>query len=520
MLQGRTWVAVVVGLVMVAFVPSARAGTYRLWTCHTPDGRPAPIADATSGWKAAKRNGDDPVNQDAACETSGIVSTLHTNARYGGGGTWTFTPPPGTSIGAYAITWSGDVTGGGESTITRPGRQDPDYPARHGASFNQETVTETGLDVGSVTTLVACSFALPPGANCPGEPVANYTITRAVMTLNDLSAPQATEYSGDLLAAATLKGPANVSIAAKDAGGGLYRVVVTADGKDAAAAVIPDSSGRCVNVDPADVYAFKWPQPCPLDVRTTVTVDTASLPEGTHSIGVVLEDAAGNRTTLATPAARTVVHRGTPNGGDGAVLKRIGRYTVTTSFAKRRPTLQGTLTLGGAPVAGALLDVLARNQVSGAALTKIAEVRTDAKGRYRIKVPGGPSRLLRVAYKAYLGDNDYASYTDVSQRVRARVDFKALTRRVSLRGTARFSGRVRGGFVPRRGKVIELQAYDAGRWRAFRTVRTNGSGAFKASYSFKHVNAPRSYRFRARSRYERSYPFLLGTSSTVRLRVG
>jgi hypothetical protein len=340
------------------------------------------------------------------------------------------------------------------------------------------------------------------------------------MTLNDLSAPQATEYSGDLLTSPTLRGPANVSIAAKDSGGGLYRVVVTADGKDAASGVVPDASGRCVNVDPADVYAFKWPQPCPLDVRTTVTVDTATLPEGTHSIGVVLEDAAGNRTTLAAPAARTVVHRGTPNGGDGAVLKRIGRYTVTTSFAKRRPTLQGTLTLGGAPVAGALLDVLAQNGVSGAALSKIAEVRTDAQGRYKIKVPGGPSRLLRVAYKAYLGDNDYASRTDVSQRVKARVDFKAVTRRVSLRATARFSGRVHGGFVPRRGKVIELQAYDAGRWRTFRTVRTNRAGSFKASYSFKHVVSRKSYRFRARSRYERSYPFLLGTSSSVRVRVG
>jgi hypothetical protein len=340
------------------------------------------------------------------------------------------------------------------------------------------------------------------------------------MTLNDFSAPQATEASGDLLSAPTLRGSANVSFAAKDVGGGLYRVVVTADGKDVATGAVPDASGRCVNVDSADAYAFKWPQPCPLDVRSTVTVDTASVPEGTHSIAVFLEDAAGNRATLAASAARTVVHRGTPNGGDGAVLKRTGRYTVTTSFAKRRPTLRGTLTLNGAPVAGALLDVLAKNRTSGAALRKIAEVRTDAAGAYRIKVPGGPSRLLRVAYKAYLGDNDYASHTDVSQRVRARVDFKAATRHVGLRGTARFSGKVRGGFVPRRGKLIELQAYDAGRWRTFRTVRTRRSGSFTARYSFRHVVSSKTYRFRARARYERSYPFLLGVSPAVRVRVG
>jgi hypothetical protein len=251
-----------------------------------------------------------------------------------------------------------------------------------------------------------------------------------------------------------------------------------------------------------------------------VTLDTATLPEGTRSIGVVLEDAAGNRTTLAAPAVRTVVHRGTPNGGDGAVVKRTGRYTVTTSFAKRRPTLRGTLTRDGAAIAGAVLDVLAKIRVSGANMTKIGEVRTDANGAYSIKVPGGPSRVLRVAYKAYLGDSDYSSWADVSQRVKARVDFRAVTRRVGLRGRARFAGKVRGGYVPRRGKLIELQAYDAGRWRTFRTVRTNRSGSFRTSYSFKHVQSPRSYRFRARARYEPSYPFLLGTSRTIRVRVG
>ena len=278
-----------------------------------------------------------------------------------------------------------------------------------------------------------------------------------------------------------------MSFTAKDSGGGIYRVVVTADGADVGSVVIPDSSGRCVPVDPVDANAFKWPQPCPLEVGTTVSLDTATLPEGTRSIAVLLEDAAGNRTALAAPAVRTVVHRGTPNGGDGAVLKRTGRYTVTTSFSNRRPTLKGTLTRDGAPIAGAVLDVLAKIRVSGANMTKIAEVRTDANGAYSIKVPGGPSRVLRVAHKAYLGDADYASWADVSQRVRARVDFRAVTRQVGLRGRARFAGKVRGGYVPRRGKLIELQAYDAGRWRTFRTVRTSRSGAFRTSYSFKHV---------------------------------
>ena len=59
----------------------------------------------------------------------------------------------------------------------------------------------------------------------------------------------------------------------------------------------------------------------------------------------------------------------------------------------------------------------------------------------------------------------------------------------------------------------------AHRWRPA-PRRTNRAGSFKASYSFRHVVSRKSYRFRARSRYERSYPFLLGTSPTVRVRVG
>ena len=86
------------------------------------------------------------------------------------------------------------------------------------------------------------------------------------------------------------------------------------------------------------------------------------------------------------------------------------------------------------------------------------------------------------------------------QRVRARVTLTARTCHIALRGTARFRGAVRGGYVPKRGKLVELQAFDAGRWRTFETVRTNRRGRFAARYSFKRITSGRTYRFRARSR--------------------
>ena len=48
----------------------------------------------------------------------------------------------------------------------------------------------------------------------------------------------------------------------------------------------------------------------------------------------------------------------------------------------------------------------------------------------------------------------------------------------------RFRGRLLGKPIPRVGKLIDLQAYDAGRWRTFKTVRANRKGRYRASYRF------------------------------------
>ena len=40
----------------------------------------------------------------------------------------------------------------------------------------------------------------------------------------------------------------------------------------------------------------------------------------------------------------------------------------------------------------------------------------------------------------------------------------------------RFRGRLLGKPIPRVGKLIDLQAFDAGRWRTFKTTRANAQG--------------------------------------------
>ena len=83
----------------------------------------------------------------------------------------------------------------------------------------------------------------------------------------------------------------------------------------------------------------------------------------------------------------------------------------------------------------------------------------------------------------------------------------------------RFRGTLLGHPIPRVGKLIDLQAFDGGRWRTFQTVRTNAKGGFRARYRFTRTFRSRTFRFRARARKESRYPYALGVSKVVRVRV-
>ena len=84
----------------------------------------------------------------------------------------------------------------------------------------------------------------------------------------------------------------------------------------------------------------------------------------------------------------------------------------------------------------------------------------------------------------------------------------------------RLKGRLLGGHVPARGKGVELQAFERGRWRTFESVRTGRRGRFTARYRF--AGAPAGQRVphaRAGRGPRRRYPFALGHSPVVRVRV-
>jgi len=94
------------------------------------------------------------------------------------------------------------------------------------------------------------------------------------------------------------------------------------------------------------------------------------------------------------------------------------------------------------------------------------------------------------------------------------------TRRAVRNGASvRFSGRLGGGPVPQGGKLIDLQAHYRGRWRTFATPRTGAGGRWSFRYRFEATRGVVTYRFRAVVPREAAYPYELGRSRVLAVRV-
>jgi hypothetical protein len=304
-------------------------------------------------------------------------------------------------------------------------------------------------------------------------------------------------------------------------------VVVVVDGQDALGVVADANGGRCADADAtnSDPHEFLWPVPCRASVAPTVSVDAGALPLGSHAISLAVEDAAGNRTTLYGPVAKTIVappaDRGAANGtpaSDAARFTGKRHRTVTTSFKHRRLRVRGRLVgPDGKPIAGAVVDVASQLHRAGSPFRIIGHTRTSRRGGFSYKAPPGASRTLRFGYRSHVNDTANAAVLDVLQRVRASATLHASRHVVGRGGSVTFRGRLRGGYVPQRGKLVELQATDRGRWRTFALVRSSRRGAFHYRYRFSGSGR---FAFRARVRFERAYPYVLGYSGRTFVRVG
>lgn len=135
--------------------------------------------------------------------------------------------------------------------------------------------------------------------------------------------------------------------------------------------------------------------------------------------------------------------------------------------------------------------------------------------RLRARFPSG-----RVTFTYADGRGGGATAT-LRAKVRAGVTLHAEHRVVAPFGRIDLAGRLLGRPVPRRGKVVELQARDRGgkRWITFKTVRSSRKGRFSARHRLRQGFRGVTYEFRAVSRFESGYAYEPGASRAVRVSV-
>jgi hypothetical protein len=387
---------------------------------------------------------------------------------------WVYTAPPDTAVASWWFERAVSGIGGGDwnTLFLAHGDGRPRYVAWDVPSLNRpwEVLGGDGLAADGLVALLQCGG---PHA-CTPAGTAQLAVRDPRVTLHDAYAPVVAGVQGDLARERTLRGTAALAFAATDRGGGVYRAYAVVDGQPRPPVAIGDS--RCRDAIPGgDPYQFAFRAPCPLSAGATVAVDTTGLIDGPHTIAVVVEDAAGNAVTAYGPATRTVDNVPDAPAAPGppppaspppaspppAIAAHVSAWlrrralTITTAYGER-VRVHGRVTGAGAPVA---LDVAQR--VAGGAWRPLTGVRTLADGRFSFFAPAGPSRTLRVGSAPLL-----------VVRVRAPIT-------VQRRGTL-VRGRLRGGYVPRGGALVELQARAGRRWVTRRVVRTYRSGRFAA----------------------------------------
>jgi hypothetical protein len=389
----------------------------------------------------------------------------------------------------------------------------------------------------SMALYAGCYTGAAGNCNLDDASIAQVQLIGSRVTIDDTRPPDLTAVQAGrgLLAPGVRSGAEPVSFSASD-NSGIQRAEIV-DVTDAAnpAVVATEDYNSGPNTDAGTRCDFTRPRPCPDLKDETIAAPT---PIAGHRTLLVRVTDAGGASVVSAPF--TVYARGPlngANGGDGSRLvagfpakvfrgkgkKRHAVFVLRPSHtapygkgAAIRGTLKGA---NGQPVSGGDVRILVREARLGAQYVDRGGVTTGPDGRFVFPVPAGSSRVLRLAYRAYLGDDAYATRSTSTLNTRARISVRG-PKRVRRHGVAKFSGRLVGRPFPPRGVTVDLQIFQPGvGWRVFGNARTRKSGTFTVRYHFQRASRGR-FTFRIRLRPNDAYPYSRGVSRRMRVRVG
>jgi hypothetical protein len=526
----------------------AAAGVYTVHSCKSPDGSTGHAGD----WKVTMW--DDEFNHSGSICPSGYFwldmspTRSHHGADYIRG---LFRSPSGTTIHSYRIWRSAQLgntynyrfsewPGGKKSN-----RIEVDHCLGMAGCRSIGRVSDplgfanlfgrtAADDVRALDLLLTCGHTSTGSAVCPpAAPAARVQLHRAEITLEDLSEPTLTaQPSGALVTSgARLTGVHSVAVQASDKGGGVYVGQVEVDGRVVAEAVLDRNGGRCVE-------PFVDARPCPSSASGLVHLDTAKLADGAHSVRILVADATRTNVVASAPVQLTTDNNAC-NADPRTSPRRIfawvrpvgGRRASRRARSRRRGRaragvhrvrygsplrLAGRVTDGdGGRVAGARVCVLERRSAGRRGARIAGIVTTDARGRFSLRLPGGPSRRVSLVHRT----GGVAAARSLRLRVPAPVRLRPSGTRFRVGEQLLLRGRLRGRPLPKRGAVVVLQARQGGAWITFATTRTDRRGRFRYGYRFVNTTGVRTYPMRAIVPRQGGHPFARGRSRTIRVRV-
>jgi hypothetical protein len=554
----RKWLAlgVVATVTLLSLCAGAPAKEFRVYTCTTPDlqhglGPTILSPNLPSGWNLAWSGLVFQTLSDECPFANRFTFRVHGGPPMGAGQSiWArWTAPPGTQLTGLSATWGAlsDLNanrGHGTAQLTAATdrqtllAQNTPLSVFFGVAgkppFQPSILPANWFEI-RWTCLDQCSTDLDPALEA-------YVLS-AQFDLDD-SSPPVGGLTGSATDAQTWSGPMRFGFNAADVGGGLFRAVVELDGADALSVPIGGAAENCRDIGPdPGLYEFAAAEPCPLRIDDgSLYIDPARLPAGQHAVRILLEDAAGNRTTIFGPLSRNITPspaigpgsdpalRGAANGDGATDVARLsahwgqrGSRTLLVSPFGRTHVVRGRLrTADGAPIADAVIDVVSKTTaVNARELSKRVGPRTGNDGSWYLVLPRSvSSRDVTFRYRSRVNDTIATATASVRLRVRAGLRLAIHPHRATQGQAIRFSGQLLGGPLPRGGKQVVLMARASrGAWVRFNVVRTDRGGRFRTRYRFQQPGAA-VFRFRALSLSEAAYPYLAGGSNVVRVRKG
>jgi hypothetical protein len=501
---------------MAVLASHAVAGNYVARFCAqgvTPAGDKGPFE------RSGNQTAFDLANNCGAFNGLRVSHSVGNPGAQGAEGRWLAERPDGISVARidYAAAGS-DQSGGYFPAVVGDADADDELDIINGGAQLRDTFSDFSVsgDVRRFGIRLRCQT---DGSACAANPPANpeVKLKDVSYSLQDPSAPALNVTGGSLFEASVQTGIQTVSFDAADAGSGVARVIVLANGQTAAAAAAHCAAGN------GFALAFK---PCRPTFVGSVGVDTAaaSWRNGKNTVQVCAEDystdGTANRTCSAPREVRVLngcVPNPSPpaNAGRTLTLEWPGKRTAAAQTRQGRARTAFARLFGpaGEPLAGAAI-CFSRSIPDGSGTERVIEpgAITDAKGQVGVRVRAASSRTV---YATYLAGSETVLRKSIELRVAPRI-------RLELRSKGKHF---------ERNEKMKIVAILRGKWKEGRRVcfyaerpgrdkvgcdKTGKGGRARQGYRPRRVG--KTYFF-AKTPNQRGYPYTNKRSKKKRVRV-